>query len=93
MIYACLRDYDVNYRYVFLSCEQDELERRVVAEDRRLGGKAHTVDVLHKQQAAKNHVVIPGTDSLEIDNTAVPADEVADRIIQHYQLIDLGMKS
>ena len=59
----------------------------MVSDHRARAGKAHTIEALHKQQKIKNHQVIPGTDSLEIDNTDVSPEIVADIIIKQFDLL------
>ena len=85
-LYRKLEPYNVDYHFVHLSCSQHALEKRVVNEDRKNADKVHTIEGLYKQQSAKNHVVIPGTNSMEIDNTELQPGEVADMIIEKLSL-------
>ncbi len=85
-ILATVAPYDVEVLFVHVTCAQDELERRVTADDRREAGKAHTVEALHRQQRAKNHAVIPNTNSFVIDSTALPPREAAEMIVRQFDL-------
>ena len=61
---ATIEPFGVDVNYVFVKCSQAELESRVTHPDRARAGKAHTLEQLYRQQAAKNHIEIPGTHSL-----------------------------
>jgi chloramphenicol 3-O-phosphotransferase len=81
-----IKPYNVDVHYVYVSCSQEMLEQRVVSQDRLKIGKISTIEGLHKQQIAKNHVEIPNTASLILDNTDMPPDEAADMIISEFKL-------
>ncbi len=85
-IYGCMDPHGDTISFVHLSCSQAALEQRVVGADRARAGKIDTVPVLRAQQRRKNHAVIPGSRSLEIDNTASAPSAVAGQIIDHYNL-------
>lgn len=72
--------------YVYLSCAQQELERRVQQLDRLKANKINTVAKLKQLQRLKNHQAIPGVNTLAIDNTDKSADAVADTITSHFEL-------
>ncbi|MGB1251112.1 MAG: AAA family ATPase [Candidatus Promineifilaceae bacterium] len=69
---------------VYLSCTHEERLRRITAEERKLAGKIHTVEELNRQATKKNYHPVPN--SLEIDNTNLSPQQVADLIIQHFTL-------
>lgn len=73
--------------FVHVSCSQEELEQRVIREDRKTAGKIDSVELLLRQQRAKNHQVIPGSCSLEVDNTDLQPGMVADKIVNHFNLL------
>jgi hypothetical protein len=58
----------------------------VVQQDRKAAGKVSTVAGLIRQQAAKNHSVIPGSQSLQIDNTQMLPGVAAEKIMLHFKL-------
>ena len=89
-IFEAIAPYDVEVNFVFVKCSQAELERRVTNEDRRKAQKTHTIEVLHKQQEAKNQVEIPNTNSLIIDSTDLPPEHAARMIIDEYRLDQAG---
>ena len=89
-IVATVAPYEVEVIFVFVKCSQSELERRVINEDRKSAGKAHTVEALHRQQSAKNHVEIPNTNSLVVDSTNLPPEEAARMIINKLGLEGVG---
>ena len=73
--------------FVHLTCETGVHEGRVVAADRRNTGKITTVDSLRKMLTRSNLTgTIPWREGLEIDNSALRADEVARRIVEHFSL-------
>ena len=73
--------------FVRLLCDPATNERRVLGEDRRAIGKITTVEALHRTRERwdTSHRV-RGAESLEIDNSALAADEVARRIVVHFAL-------
>jgi hypothetical protein len=58
----------------------------MVSPERQAANKAFTIEALHRQQRARNHVEIPEVGSLVLDTTALPPDEEAQHIIDHHQL-------
>jgi shikimate kinase len=85
-IQSAMAHYPVDICYVFVSCAVEELKRRVLQQDRSLVGKINSVEALERQWGRKNYQAIPGTDTLVIDNTSLPPEEVVRQIIAHYQL-------
>jgi predicted kinase len=72
---------------VQLTCDPSVLEARVEAQDRIDRGKLATVDGLRATLARHElFTPIPGRESLHVDNTLVPAEDVARRIVEHYGL-------
>lgn len=86
MLLKTIEPYDVTVHYVHVHCSQAELERRVVAEERKLADKACTVEALHRIQGFKNHQVIPDSNSLIIDSTHLPPTEAARKIVTTFGL-------
>ena len=71
--------------FVLLTCDANELKRRIVREDRRKFAKANTVEMM--EMFLKTYDLsspVPGTDTLAIDNTEVSPAEVAERIVEHF---------
>ena len=83
---ATVAPYNTQVHYVFVQCSQADLEQRVTNDDRARAGKAHTIEQLHQQQQIKNHVEIPGMDSLHIDSSKLTAEEAAHRVIREFKL-------
>ena len=72
---------------VQLVCEQSALEERVLSEERRNFGKASNLDIL--REILEHHDLFsayPERSSLTIDNTSLPPQEAARRIVAHYDL-------
>ena len=90
VLLATVAPYEVDVRFVFIKCSQAELERRVTNEDRKRADKAYTIEALHRAQAAKNHVEIPNTNSVVIDNTDLPPEQAASIIINKLGLEERG---
>ena len=84
-IRSTLAEYQTEICYVFVSCSVGELKRRVIQHDRSIVGKINSVEALERQLDKKNHQVIPGTDSLIIDNTDLSPEAAAQLIMPHYQ--------
>lgn len=74
--------------FVLLTCERGELEKRVLAEDRKKFGKANDLGIL-REILEKHDLFSPvtGQESLCLDTTDLPPAEAARRIIEHYGLI------
>ncbi len=75
--------YDVDAHYVHIKCSQAELETRVTNQSRVNLGKVHTLEALHRQQSVKNHVEIPNTNSLVINNTDITPSDAANIILEN----------
>lgn len=72
---------------VQLLCELDELEQRLTAPHRLQMGKLTNVDRLRSALAELDLTTpVPGRESLRIDNTRVPAEQVASAIVRHFGL-------
>lgn len=78
--------YDAEMHFVYVSCSIDELEKRVIQEDRGKVGKINSLAELERQRKLKNHQVIPNSGSLEIDNTHLSPQDAASQIIAHFEL-------
>ena len=74
--------------FVLLICERGELEKRVVAEDRKKFSKANNLGLL-SEILEKYDLFSPvnGHQSLHLDNTKLPPAEAVKQIIEHYQII------
>ncbi|NOT47484.1 MAG: AAA family ATPase [Acidobacteria bacterium] len=73
--------------FALLTCDPDELKRRVVLEDRRKFKKANTVEMIEKfLETYDLSSPIPDSDTLVIDNTSVSPDAAAGRIVEHFRL-------
>jgi len=82
-IRAILDKYESTICPVFLSCDEDERERRVISAERH--NKINTVERLREQAGVKNYRPIP--DSLEVDNTKISAEVAALSIAKHFGLV------
>jgi len=72
---------------VRLVCDRESLERRLPHPERAAVGKIASLDTLREVTARYDiFSPVPGRESLSIDNTEIPPDEVARRIIAHYHL-------
>jgi RNase adaptor protein for sRNA GlmZ degradation len=74
--------------FVLLVCDRTELERRVEQEDRREFGKANNREILNK--LLDNYELfqpVNARESLIIDNTGLPASEVARQIAEYFKLM------
>lgn len=73
--------------FVQLYCQPEELERRVQAASRKKHQKLWNIEGLRAMMAQQDlFLLIPGQNSLSIDNTILSPQEVAHRIITHYNL-------
>jgi thymidylate kinase len=73
--------------FVLLTCERAELEKRVLAEGRKKFNKANNLEILTEiLEKYDLFSPVPGRESLQIDNTGVPAEEVAKQIIEYFKL-------
>lgn len=72
--------------FVQLICDRAESERRVLSESRRRFHKLNDVDkwraIIGRREM---YQPIPFVSSLSIDNTHVPAEEAARRVVAHYE--------
>ncbi|KAA3655119.1 MAG: hypothetical protein DWQ04_33675 [Chloroflexi bacterium] len=78
--------HNIEISYVHVSCSINELKKRVLQSDRKAVGKINTVEALERQLEHKNHQVIPDTDSLIIDNTALSPQDAAKHILEHLKI-------
>ena len=78
--------YNIETSYVYVSCSIEELKKRVRQPDRNAVGKITTVEALERQLMRKNHHVIPDTDSLVIDNTALAPQDATRLIVEHLNI-------
>jgi tRNA uridine 5-carbamoylmethylation protein Kti12 len=86
-VQAIIHTYGGQVCYVQLVCQREALLQRVEAESRQKFGKLKSVATL--SDVLGNYDLfspIPFVSNLSIDNTHVSAQNVAERIIQHYQL-------
>ncbi len=81
-----IQKYQGEIIYVFVTCSVEALKKRVQQADRHRVGKINSVEALQRQLQKKNHRPIPDTDTLAIDNTYLSPEEVAQKIIRHYNL-------
>ena len=74
--------------FVLLTCTKSELEQRVLAESRKQFGKVNNLEIL-KEILDKYDLFspVPERESLQIDNTNLSPEVVAQKIIGHYHLI------
>ena len=77
---------NINIHYVYLSCSQNELRRRVIEDSRKVAGKVHTIEGLERQLEIKNHQPIPDSNSLIIDNTSLSPEIVVTKVLDHISL-------
>lgn len=73
--------------FALLTCDPEELKRRIVLEDRKKFKKANTVEML--EQFLETYDLsspIPYSDTLTIDNTNTAPSEVAWQIVEHFDL-------
>lgn len=71
--------------YALLTCDEDELKRRVIREDRKKFGKANTPEMMdHFLETYELSSPVPYTDTLAIENTEVRPADAAERIIEHF---------
>lgn len=74
--------------FVLLTCEIEELKRRVVAETRKKFGKANSVELLCEiLDKYELFSPVPFRQSLIVDNTNLSPEVVARKIIEYYKLI------
>lgn len=81
--------------YVLLTCNADELKRRIVLEDWKSFRKANSVEMMEMfLETYDLSSPIPWVDTLAIDNTDLSADDAAGQIIAHFglQKSDQGLK-
>ena len=77
--------------FVQLLCDKDVLKERVLGESRKQHGKVKSVEMMdHFFETYDLFSPVPDRDTLRIDNTNLPPDEAAERIIDHYRLKENG---
>lgn len=70
-----------------LTCERGELERRVLTESRKQFGKANNLEILSEILDKYDlFSPVPERESLQIDNTYLSPENVARKIIEHFDL-------
>jgi RNase adaptor protein for sRNA GlmZ degradation len=73
--------------FVLLRAEKSALEKRVINESRRKFNKANDMKVLNEILNKYDlFSPVPGRQSLQIDNTSMPPQKVAEQIIRHFNL-------
>ncbi|HEY0427589.1 MAG TPA: hypothetical protein VGC76_07380 [Pyrinomonadaceae bacterium] len=73
--------------FVLLTAEKDALEKRVLEDSRKSFGKAKTVEMMrYFFDTYDLFSPVPDRESLLIDNTNLSAEQVAERIIEHFRL-------
>jgi hypothetical protein len=76
---------------VLLWCSDEERARRIGNESRvRIGKLTDPDSVAKSRQVHDLYSPLPGTDTLSIDNTFIPAGSVAEQIIDHFKLQRTG---
>ena len=79
------RDNGGEVYFALLTCDPDELRRRVVSEDRRKFRKANTLEMIeHFLETYDLSSSVPNTDTFAIDNTNVSPPEAAAQIVEHF---------
>ena len=74
--------------FVLLTCAKSELEQRVLADSRKQYGKANNLEILNEILDKYDlFSPVPERESLQIDNTNLSPEVVAQKIIGHYHLI------
>jgi broad-specificity NMP kinase len=73
--------------FVLLTCERDELEKRVLEESRKQFGKADNLEILNEILDKYDlSSPVPERRSLQIDNTNLSPAATARKIIKYYKL-------
>jgi broad-specificity NMP kinase len=73
--------------FVLLICDRSEVEKRVLAESRKKFGKANNLKILNEIFDKYDlSSPVPERESLIIDNTNLPPEIVAQKIIEHFKL-------
>lgn len=82
------KDCDQPIYLVHLVPEREELDRRVVNVSRQNMRKAHTIEKLDELLSGEGYgyETFPDVEHLQIDNTQLPAEETAKKIIEHYAI-------
>lgn len=83
---SLMRDSEGEICFIRLHCDREENARRVTAESRSEFQKLKSVEGLARSFERWNFSMIPNTETLSIDNTEVPAAEVAEQIIRWFDL-------
>ncbi len=78
--------FNQNVFVVRLRPSREELDRRIVGASRKAYKKADTPEILANllEREGYGYEKFPDFEHLDIDNTTMPADETAKRIISHY---------
>ncbi len=73
--------------FVLLTCEQSEIEKRVLEESRKQYGKANNLEILDEILGKYDlFSPVPGHESLQIDNTNLSPVKTARKIIEHFMI-------
>ena len=73
--------------FVLLTCERSELEKRVLEESRKRFGKVNNLEILNEILGKYDlFSPVPESENLQIDNTNLAPEVVAQKIIEHYHL-------
>jgi len=84
---AAAREHGGDVHFALLTCDSEELKRRVMRDDRREFHKVGTVEMIEKfLETYDLNSPIPYSDTLVIDNTNLPAADAARRIVDHFAL-------
>ncbi len=81
---ALSKEQDITLCFVYLTCSLEELIKRVEEPSRKGTGKLQTKEML--LPILPYFKKIPFVDNLEIDNTDLSPDPVADIIINHFKI-------
>ena len=74
-------------RFVHLTCNKDELKKRVLGESRKAFKKTKTIEELEYLLSIKDYIsTFPNSNTSELDNTDLMPQDVALRIKTHYAL-------
>ncbi len=73
--------------FVLLTCERNELEKRVLEESRKQYGKANNLEILDEILDKYDlSSPVPERTSLRIDNTQLPSEQTVRKIIEHFRI-------
>jgi len=82
-----LDKYNSNLRAVQLTCDKEELRKRVVAKSRKIFNKTHTIKELEYLFSIKDYKsTFSEIETITIDNTNVSASKIAQKIKKKYSI-------